>query len=98
MLAYLTTDAQISPAVLRKLMQQAADVSFNNVTVDDQASTNDTCCLLASGASGVKIAERAQREELFGGARGGLPEPRLPDRRRRRRRDQGHRGHRAAMP
>ena len=55
MLAYLTTDAAISPVVLRKLMQQAADVSFNNVTVDDQASTNDTCCLLASGASGVKI-------------------------------------------
>ncbi len=56
MLAYLTTDAQVSPAVLRKLMQQAADVSFNNVTVDDQASTNDTCAILASGASGVKIA------------------------------------------
>ena len=37
-------------------MQQAADVSFNNVTVDDQASTNDTCAILASGASGVKVA------------------------------------------
>ncbi len=56
MLAYLTTDAQVSPAILRKLLQQAADVSFNNVTVDDQASTNDTCCILASGASGVKVA------------------------------------------
>jgi glutamate N-acetyltransferase / amino-acid N-acetyltransferase len=56
MLAYLTTDAQVSPAVLKRLMQQAADVSFNNVTVDDQASTNDTCCILASGASGVKVA------------------------------------------
>lgn len=56
MLAYLTTDAAISPAALRKLLQQAADVSFNNVTVDDQASTNDTCAILASGASDVKIA------------------------------------------
>ncbi len=56
MLAYLTTDATVSPVVLRKLLQQGADVSFNNVTVDDQASTNDTCAILASGASGVKIA------------------------------------------
>lgn len=67
MLAYLTTDAQVSPAILRKLMQQSADVSFNNVTVDDQASTNDTCCVLASGASGVKIA--SEREvKLFAAA------------------------------
>lgn len=60
MLAYLTTDAQISPAVLRKLLERSADVSFNNVTVDDQASTNDTCCILASGASDVKVASAAE--------------------------------------
>lgn len=67
MLAYLTTDAQVSPSVLRKLLQQAADVSFNNVVVDDQASTNDTCCVLASGASGVKVAEAAEVKK-FGDA------------------------------
>ena len=33
----------------------AADASFNAVTVDDHASTNDTAVLLASGASGVKL-------------------------------------------
>ncbi|HVT90621.1 MAG TPA: bifunctional glutamate N-acetyltransferase/amino-acid acetyltransferase ArgJ [Tepidisphaeraceae bacterium] len=55
MLAYLTTDASISPALLRKLVQQAADGSFNAVTVDDHASTNDTACVLASGASGATI-------------------------------------------
>ena len=64
MLAYLTTDAQVSPVVLRKLMQQAADVSFNNVTVDDQASTNDTCCLLASGASGIKVVTQKDIKEF----------------------------------
>ena len=59
MLAYLTTDAAISAAQLRKLLQQTVDVSFNTVTVDDHASTNDTCAILASGASGAKIASSA---------------------------------------
>jgi glutamate N-acetyltransferase/amino-acid N-acetyltransferase len=52
MLAYLTTDASIPPPLLRKLISRAADLSFNAVTVDDHASTNDTCCILASGLSG----------------------------------------------
>lgn len=55
MLAYLTTDVQIASATLRKLLQSAADGSFNAVTVDDHTSTNDTACLLASGLSPVKI-------------------------------------------
>jgi glutamate N-acetyltransferase/amino-acid N-acetyltransferase len=55
MLAYLTTDVAASPATLRKLMSAAADGSFNAVTVDDHASTNDTAAVLASGASGVKL-------------------------------------------
>lgn len=50
MLAYLTTDAALSAAHLRNLLQGSADRSFNNVTIDDHASTNDTCALLASGA------------------------------------------------
>jgi glutamate N-acetyltransferase/amino-acid N-acetyltransferase len=55
MLAYLTTDAAISPALLRKVFAPAADASFNAVTIDDHTSTNDTACLLASGASGARI-------------------------------------------
>jgi glutamate N-acetyltransferase / amino-acid N-acetyltransferase len=55
MLAYLTTDAVIDAASLRKLLPAAARRSFNSVTVDDHTSTNDTLALLASGASGVKI-------------------------------------------
>jgi glutamate N-acetyltransferase / amino-acid N-acetyltransferase len=56
MLAYLTTDAKFaSGAGLSKMLQIATDRSFNNVTVDDHASTNDTCAILASGASGVSI-------------------------------------------
>jgi glutamate N-acetyltransferase / amino-acid N-acetyltransferase len=52
MLAYLTTDAKISAPALKKLLAQAADVSFNTVSVDGHASTNDTAAILASGAGG----------------------------------------------
>ena len=55
MLAYLTTDAAASASVLRTLLGRSADGSFNAVTVDDHASTNDTAVLLASGAAGVKL-------------------------------------------
>ena len=55
MLAYLTTDAGISPVLLRKLLNGAVADSFNSVTVDDHASTNDTAAILASGLSGAKI-------------------------------------------
>ena len=56
LLAYLTTDAQIAAPLLKKLMQQATDNSFNAVTIDDHTSTNDTAVLLASGASGAKVS------------------------------------------
>jgi glutamate N-acetyltransferase/amino-acid N-acetyltransferase len=59
MLAYLTTDAQVAAPVLRKLLGGATERSFNAVTVDDHMSTNDTACLLASGASGVAITRGA---------------------------------------
>jgi glutamate N-acetyltransferase / amino-acid N-acetyltransferase len=55
MLAYITTDAAVSAPALRKLLEPAANRSFNAVTVDDHTSTNDTACILASGLSGAKI-------------------------------------------
>jgi len=56
MLAYLTTDAAVAPPLLRKLLESASDRSFNAVTVDDHTSTNDTACILASGASGANVS------------------------------------------
>jgi len=64
MLAYLTTDALVPPPLLRKMMWTACNDSFNAVTVDDHASTNDTACLLASGASGVKLDSSVAREKF----------------------------------
>jgi glutamate N-acetyltransferase/amino-acid N-acetyltransferase len=67
MLAYLTTDAQVPVAVLRRLLGGAADASFNAVTVDDQASTNDTAALLASGAGDGRVDSPAA-ERTFAAA------------------------------
>ena len=52
MLAFLTTDAPISPALLRDSLRATVDRTFNQVTVDGDPSTNDTVLVLASGAEG----------------------------------------------
>jgi glutamate N-acetyltransferase/amino-acid N-acetyltransferase len=52
MLSFLITDAAVAPALLRKLLRQAADDSFNRVTVDGESSTSDTLLLLANGRAG----------------------------------------------
>ncbi|HEX8523106.1 MAG TPA: bifunctional glutamate N-acetyltransferase/amino-acid acetyltransferase ArgJ [Tepidisphaeraceae bacterium] len=64
MLAYVTTDAAVAAPALRKMLKSAADVSFNNVTVDDHASTNDTLAILASGASGAKLSAGADQKKF----------------------------------
>jgi glutamate N-acetyltransferase/amino-acid N-acetyltransferase len=55
MLGFLTTDAQVAPAVLQGALRRVADETFNAITVDGECSTNDCVFLLASGASGVTI-------------------------------------------
>jgi glutamate N-acetyltransferase/amino-acid N-acetyltransferase len=63
MLAFIATDAAISPALLQDLVRDAADESFNCITVDGDTSTNDACVLLASGAAkNPTISSRASAE------------------------------------
>ena len=52
MLAVLTTDAAVDSYTATGLLQSAAGVSFNCLTVDGAQSTNDTVLLLASGTAG----------------------------------------------
>jgi glutamate N-acetyltransferase/amino-acid N-acetyltransferase len=59
MLGFLTTDAEVSPAVLRRALTASARHTFNAITVDGECSTNDCVFLLASGASGVSIDEQS---------------------------------------
>ena len=52
MLAYLTTDANVNAANLKKCLREAVAQSFNCITVDGDMSTNDTVLLLANGLAG----------------------------------------------
>ncbi|TMD36664.1 MAG: bifunctional glutamate N-acetyltransferase/amino-acid acetyltransferase ArgJ [Chloroflexi bacterium] len=52
MLAYITTDAEVEPGLMARLVKPVADRSFNQVTVDGDSSTNDTFLILANGAAG----------------------------------------------
>ncbi|HVF10522.1 MAG TPA: bifunctional glutamate N-acetyltransferase/amino-acid acetyltransferase ArgJ [Abditibacteriaceae bacterium] len=58
LLAFLTTDAAVERSTLQRALESAVAKSFNSVTVDGDTSTNDTCLLLANGASGVLIEQR----------------------------------------
>jgi glutamate N-acetyltransferase / amino-acid N-acetyltransferase len=53
MLVYMFTDLAASPRELQTCLNEAADQSFNNISIDGDTSTNDTALLLASGKSGV---------------------------------------------
>jgi len=55
MLVYLFTDLAASPRELQACLKEAADHSFNNISIDGDTSTNDTALLLASGKSGVQF-------------------------------------------
>jgi glutamate N-acetyltransferase/amino-acid N-acetyltransferase len=57
MLAVVTTDADVEPAILDRVLRAATARTFDRVDSDGCMSTNDTVLLLASGASGVAPTE-----------------------------------------
>ncbi len=48
MLGYVATDANIAPELLQALVTEAADASFNRITIDGDTSTNDSFVLIAT--------------------------------------------------
>lgn len=52
MLGFITTDAAIAPAMLKRALVIAISKSFNRVVVDGDESTNDSVFLMASGLAG----------------------------------------------
>ncbi len=56
MLGFLATDAGIAQPLLDALVKEAADQSFNCITVDGDTSTNDSFVMIASGQSGASFA------------------------------------------
>jgi glutamate N-acetyltransferase/amino-acid N-acetyltransferase len=51
MLSFVFTDAPIAPAVLRKLLRDGVENTFNAVTIDGDTSTSDTLLAFATGAA-----------------------------------------------
>jgi glutamate N-acetyltransferase / amino-acid N-acetyltransferase len=52
MLGFIATDAVIAPALVQALVKDAADQSFNRITIDGDTSTNDSFLLIATGRAG----------------------------------------------
>ena len=52
-LAFVVTDAAISPALLQKTLRDVTSRTFNSITVDGDSSTNDTLLVFANGAAGA---------------------------------------------
>ena len=55
MLGFIATDAAVAPDVLQKLAEQAADYSFNRITIDGDTSTNDSLVVIATGRGILRV-------------------------------------------
>ena len=62
MLGFLATDARVSQRLLERLVKQAADRSFNCITIDGDTSTNDSFILMATGAARLDITDADSAE------------------------------------
>ncbi|MDP2144684.1 MAG: bifunctional glutamate N-acetyltransferase/amino-acid acetyltransferase ArgJ [Gallionella sp.] len=57
MLGYIATDAVVAQPLLQQIVSEAANRSFNCITVDGDTSTNDALMLIATGKSGAVVDE-----------------------------------------
>jgi len=62
MLAFVATDAAVTPAVLNSCLLTAVNQSFNRITVDGDTSTNDACVLMATGLARNPVIDRVEGE------------------------------------
>ena len=65
MLSFIVTDAVIPAQDINKALKKAANVSFNMIVVDGDESTNDTCLMMANGASGVDVINDGEIDSNF---------------------------------
>src|SRR5579859_5614737 len=68
-LAFVATDANISPSLLQRTLRDVTGRTFNAVSVDGDTSTNDTLLVLANGAAGAPtIANATKAHRRFSAA------------------------------
>ena len=68
LLGVITTDVAAPPQLLRRLLRQAVDETFNRISVDGDMSTNDTVFLLANGRSGLQLRPGTPGSQVFASA------------------------------
>ena len=62
MLSFLVTDANVKFPLLQQMLRQAAEDSYNRITIDGETSTNDTVLLLANGKASHPSLNRMDRD------------------------------------
>lgn len=66
MLAFITTDAAISPQMLQKALDLCVQDTFNMISVDRDTSTNDTVIVMANGMAGnAEVRDESEDFEVF---------------------------------
>lgn len=58
MLAFLTTDCNITSEMLQKALSEDTKSTYNMVSVDGDTSTNDMCVVLANGEAGNTLIDK----------------------------------------
>ncbi len=73
MLGYVATDAVLAPGLLQAMVKEAADLSFNRISIDGDTSTNDSFVMMATHQAGhtpitswASPEGQALREALIG--------------------------------
>ncbi|MCP5113106.1 MAG: bifunctional ornithine acetyltransferase/N-acetylglutamate synthase, partial [bacterium] len=69
-LAFVMTDAALSPAECSTMLMPAVEQSYHRLSVDGDTSTNDTVLLMANGANGVRPLKKEHK--LFQDALNGV--------------------------
>jgi glutamate N-acetyltransferase/amino-acid N-acetyltransferase len=62
-LAYVATDLIIDQVIIKEIIKNIVDLSFNRITVDGDMSTNDAAILVATGISGIYFSELSSYEQ-----------------------------------
>ena len=62
MLGFVACDASVPQALLNQMVKQAANASFNCITIDGDTSTNDSFILMATGAGALEVTDVASAE------------------------------------
>ena len=66
MLSFVTTDVEIEPALLDKLLKETTVDTYNMISVDGDTSTNDMVTVIANGMAGNQtLQENTPEYEIF---------------------------------